>query len=109
MSLSDLHLRAGTLAGQIKQADADVAESVIQLDRAKKAVEREERALEKHTASAAQLRLARSALQAEAIALIGRIGEPMPVAAGEEVSTSAGEGDQAVPAPCATTLRVIGS
>jgi len=91
MSLGDLHLRAGTLSGQIKQADTDVVESTLLLARAEQRVTTEARVLAKHVASAAALREKRAALQREAHDLLGQIGEPLAVA-GEGVSVSSGEG-----------------
>lgn len=91
MSLSDLHIRAGTLAGQIKQADADVAESKVMLDRAEKALAREQAALAKHEERAAALRAKRTDLQLEANELLARIGEPA-CDSGEEVIASADVG-----------------
>lgn len=99
MSLSDLHIRAGELAGKIKQADADVAESTLMVQRARDKLTLEESALEKHIARAAELRERRGDLQREAQELLACIGEPAGVS-GEGVSTSAdvGGGDEPSPA-----------
>lgn len=98
VSLSDLHIRAGILAGQIKQSDADTVESRVQLDRAEKRLQSEKNALERHLAIGVELREGRAALQREAMELIGRIGEPT-VAAGEGVSISVGAGGDSPPKP----------
>lgn len=100
MSLSDLHIRAGELAGKIKQADADVAESTLMVQRARDKLTLEESALEKHIARAAELREKRGDLQREAQELLARIGEPA-CASGEEVIASAdvGGGDSDAPSP----------
>ena len=55
-SLSEVPIRAQTLWGQIKQADADIIESERSVERAKAALAREEAVLVGHTERGADLR-----------------------------------------------------
>lgn len=75
-SLSDIPFRVQTLAGQIKQADADTAESQVRRDRARQTLEREEATLAKNLVRAAELRKELEGLADEAQAHIRALGLP---------------------------------
>lgn len=90
MSLADVPIRAQTLGGQIKQADADVAEARIRLTRAEQALETAQRELLNKELRAAEVRNELLALRDEASAAIESLG------AGPEEEQSAG-GEQAEP------------
>lgn len=98
MSLSNLPLRAGELAGKIKQADALVIESKVMVERAEAKLALERSALEKHTQMAADLREQRAALAVEAQELLARIGEPVGDSGEEVIESSADVGGDAVDA-----------
>lgn len=87
-TLNDLPMRAQTLAGQIKQADADVLESDGVVTRARKALESAEQIKDKNVARALGLRAERDAMRDDAVRLLSAVGEPALVA-GEGVSKSA--------------------
>lgn len=67
--------RTQELNGQIKQADANIGENRMRLERAEKQVELEQRALTKSLECAAALRDERDKLADEARAQILRLGE----------------------------------
>lgn len=75
-SLSEIPLLVQTLSGQIKQADADAAESQIQRDRAKAQFEREEATLARHLERGADLRRQLEALADQAQSHIRALGLP---------------------------------
>lgn len=74
MSLADVPIRAQTLGGQIKQADADVAEARIRLTRAEQALETAQRELLNKELRAAEVRNELLALRDEASAAIESLG-----------------------------------
>lgn len=90
MSLADVPIRAQTLGGQIKQADADVAEARIRLTRAEQTLETAKRELLNKELRAAEVRNELLALRDEASAAIESLG------AGPEEEQSAG-GENAEP------------
>lgn len=79
MSLSDLTIRVQTLSGQIKQADADVAEGMLRVERARKALEAEERVYDRAIACARELRAERDTIADKARDVILAAGEPVLV------------------------------
>lgn len=101
-TLADLPLRAQTLAGQIKQADADVVECDTLKLRAEKSLQIACEAYDKAVERAASLRTERDELRAEADRLLGMVGEPTAPVAGGEVSKSADAGGvvEAPPVSC---------
>lgn len=78
VSLSDLGLRTQTLNGQIKQADADIAESELLVRRAEQALERERETLKRNQGRAETLRTERNELADSVHAKIRTLGEPEP-------------------------------
>lgn len=100
MILSEVPLKSQTLSGKIKAADVRIEKLHALVEERRAALKRAEDDLSVATKEASDLRAERDQMAAEVAQLIGQVGEPT-VAAGEEVSISAGDGSgDAAPASC---------